>query len=1835
MTILHLSDLHFGWDGNDPNKIADRKLCLDGLLSAIALLDPSWKPTIICISGDVGWKGIMGDYIEAKAWIERLLLSCKLDFEHIVVCPGNHDVNRPDAEGNARPSNAEEADSVLGLPIRKHFQKPFEAFEEFCHTSGIPPMKFDQHSYLVGERQALGFRFITLNSAWFSKDKFDKERLWLGLPHLRFLESKGQLDEVHRKNHSPLTIALVHHPSNWLHPDETTVQGLRPNTWDYLARRCHVLLTGHTHGEIRRTDQVAEGARLFTAGATFAGAHHFNSFRLIKIDEHGITYRSFEFDPRSVEDAWRSHEAVKLPYKGEVELPQSQQDKKEVDTIRLLRAALRSHAERVVEQKSRLLRPIGVLPQKVPQQLSVRISDLSERFDSSRLLLRDRRNDQTMSVYEAVRRNRCTLILGDLGSGKSTLVGGLVSETMDRSENSVSVLIPLKSLRISGQFSTDDLLQAVDRFILGEAAPTVSGTSIKRLLETQTEVLLVFDGLDELNPDVASRLLRQAVSLPQHWPSIQIVASGRPVELIGVAYEDWGIARTIPLNDEGKRQFIVEELLADGPSQPDVETKSVSLLNTLKGFTSLDRLAETPLAIRLIYPRLKSISGSSNDTTLGDLLYDIVLDRLGRWQRRDDKPKVFDSFEDAFPTPEAKANILGVLARGISSSSHLSEDEAKSRLREMAKDYPCGKNDLIAEQALEYYKLSGLITSEQSIEFPIQPLWEMVSAISLATEWSSQSSEWILPSKDQWRIVSFVGTVIRRRGWLSTLREPIIRFIQSILATKESPNVPAACYVVQETSDKTVAIKTIECFSLLEPRPLSLFNDEWDVSANNIARTIWLSGEVGFNWLYDEYLNPRYPLSNIGSAIIRRVMENWTALARGHLSDDQKAKLKTSVKPYLAAGEGNFFGILSLLVILVPEAFEKEERLWISGHTLGREPLSSHSAKILLAAYGAGDKDIVNKVLLANSSEYPRAALMWCEINKKEDLPILIIDATFKSIAMNPNKSEISTLENECRSRLGEERWLRFARWILFAQDSYSATGAAIALYNTGEERLTVLGTALLERMHDGGYIAKAEKILQLLIIKEGDKGIRWLVQQMTHNAHHWGTHSGCWRILLAEIEKLVDGPQLLVGCMSSLGPYTLPRYPEIREAFRSVLNGKRGKEFREAFIKQLHNLNPEIRRGISVTLVSTDPNAFPEALVVAIQGRTNHWIRSDWHEWEQFCLSITFSASVLGFLKSCLDDIEPYSRSFALAILVKGGMEIEHQYVSALTSSLLDLGNWYLDNDSLGKMGLRSEESIEFLWNVANDSHAERAEQAASKLMEVHSTKLTPAQQAKCIALVAKPRNTWDLSRYFSRIYQDHDFAESLRIACDEITAQLGKRPFLQLVLNANADNVAWKDVVWMMLCDDTSFGGSSEADINGQILIEYGRSVSDHAQWIGKAARECLADPRVKQNRWIDAFHWLAIIADEFGGLSTELMEDALKRGEPISGSAEISLIARLGKVPPGAIFAQRAKIRRGGITSSTSSTNLKKESIVGLLKECSRNSDTWHPAINFAIESALYYPQLLDDQVTEFAKIGNNGILIALVLRYCYGISPELFESIPLLDSRAFSLLQKSQNQFTRLPAIWATVRASVIKYDSKLTEEYLDALDVALSSDKAWELSIASEILYVRRKLLSTQIDKVFCAYARGTTWLHPSLFVQLSKWLSNELTGDEKHTVRSGTKVALAILNEDQWDSSDGRSRGPWAYLLFPIMHWILAGKSDEESCAVFLRGIKFALSKLQTAQNEVTYDINDLLGSLEPLLQRVPPDILRKVIKQGLQMFDPSVRAFSQLLHSLGQRGVA
>src|SRR5438270_8682026 len=103
---------------------ASDPLVLDRLIDRIASLR-GWRPDVVCIGGDIGWKGSAADYTKAREWLQRLLDRIGLGFADVVVCPGNHDVDRAVTGRLARPQNASEADDILQVPLADHNLRAF------------------------------------------------------------------------------------------------------------------------------------------------------------------------------------------------------------------------------------------------------------------------------------------------------------------------------------------------------------------------------------------------------------------------------------------------------------------------------------------------------------------------------------------------------------------------------------------------------------------------------------------------------------------------------------------------------------------------------------------------------------------------------------------------------------------------------------------------------------------------------------------------------------------------------------------------------------------------------------------------------------------------------------------------------------------------------------------------------------------------------------------------------------------------------------------------------------------------------------------------------------------------------------------------------------------------------------------------------------------------------------------------------------------------------------------------------------------------------------------------------------------------------------------------------------------------------------------------------------------------------------------------------------------------------------------------------------------------------------------------------------------------------
>lgn len=385
-TILHLTDLHFG--DEDAAKRAARQLVLDGMIEHIAQLPKEWRPELICISGDIAWKGRVDEYALAKAWLTKLLARLGLGFERVVVCAGNHDVDRGITGRMGRPSDAAEADEILTAPIAPHNLTAFSAFSDFCKDSGIMPYTFHgEPSYLLGSTVLDGVRFVACNSAWFCKENGEKGKLWLGLPLIRLIEANGGLKAAGGEP----TVCLIHHPPDWWHEHETSATAGRPNTRDYIAHRTDLILTGHTHGEVRKADRIAQGALHLTGGAGYSGADHYNSYRLLRIGKKSLQWRSFEYDPRSADCAWRDHGEHTVPF---VEGPP------ETSQVALAQQSLATDLARLVELSREPMEDVSTAVEGLPPLNRVQLVE---------------------AIEEQLATHGVCLAAGESGSGKSAV----------------------------------------------------------------------------------------------------------------------------------------------------------------------------------------------------------------------------------------------------------------------------------------------------------------------------------------------------------------------------------------------------------------------------------------------------------------------------------------------------------------------------------------------------------------------------------------------------------------------------------------------------------------------------------------------------------------------------------------------------------------------------------------------------------------------------------------------------------------------------------------------------------------------------------------------------------------------------------------------------------------------------------------------------------------------------------------------------------------------------------------------------------------------------------------------------------------------------------------------------------------------------------------------------------------------------------------------------------------------------------------------------------------------------------------------------------------------
>lgn len=244
ITICHLSDIHFG---NDGNTLLDKqeKLCN-------AILQDALKKDIVIfiVSGDIAQSGQEKEYEIAYDFfteIEEYLVKRKELRVLFFFTPGNHDCDFSDTQRNKdddlrREKIISEREQITEGDLSYYVQCLCQKQKEYCNFVGLfeyndlegVQTKLLSRSELLSQYEILiegkKIRINLLNSAWLTERKEKPGYLYFPCNEYKKITKDGDIN-----------ITVYHHPSNWMHPNDRN----EFNRW--VMNKSDLVYVGHEH----------------------------------------------------------------------------------------------------------------------------------------------------------------------------------------------------------------------------------------------------------------------------------------------------------------------------------------------------------------------------------------------------------------------------------------------------------------------------------------------------------------------------------------------------------------------------------------------------------------------------------------------------------------------------------------------------------------------------------------------------------------------------------------------------------------------------------------------------------------------------------------------------------------------------------------------------------------------------------------------------------------------------------------------------------------------------------------------------------------------------------------------------------------------------------------------------------------------------------------------------------------------------------------------------------------------------------------------------------------------------------------------------------------------------------------------------------------------------------------------------------------------------------------------------------------------------------------------------------------------------------------------------
>lgn len=409
--IVHISDLHFKNDLYQPRVIT--ALCAD--IESLKAISPIGA---IIFSGDLAAKGDTSKEEVEKIlaqFVSQIRAAAGLDVL-VLVCPGNHDIDlkkkssmfAPVFAGVTTPTKANDLVKAAIEPEARPLWAHIEGFRSLAKE--IDGDAFSKHPLFYTKKVSLnGVRvgFACLNSAWMTKGggNADYGQLYVG-EYLLDLAAK-ELEDV------DVRIAVMHHPLDWLAPEEKTV------IQRFLTLNFHGYFCGHKHDNNAESLNSNIG-NLFTSntGCVYHSNEYFNGYSCIDLDLANkkwiLRAREYYFQREKFDVATR------FAANGFWETPFG-------STWNSIQIAIPGEVTRAINERANSLLLSYVASDVAPKSIGALfveppLSGMSEK----ELIAKSKSDKVPKSAYESLaslgKRNEALLFIGKREAGKSLLL---------------------------------------------------------------------------------------------------------------------------------------------------------------------------------------------------------------------------------------------------------------------------------------------------------------------------------------------------------------------------------------------------------------------------------------------------------------------------------------------------------------------------------------------------------------------------------------------------------------------------------------------------------------------------------------------------------------------------------------------------------------------------------------------------------------------------------------------------------------------------------------------------------------------------------------------------------------------------------------------------------------------------------------------------------------------------------------------------------------------------------------------------------------------------------------------------------------------------------------------------------------------------------------------------------------------------------------------------------------------------------------------------------------------------------------------------------------------